>query len=100
MIRERVRDNDKPASTYFDWAFVLTLLGVVLTGFLSEFLHYARLEPHRLAAYYVHLVLVFGLLMYLPYSKFAHMIYRTTALVYVEYSGRQRPEPADAGGEL
>ncbi len=103
MIRERVLDAEaeRPTSnsTFFDWAFVTTLLFVVLTGFASEFLHYARLEPHRLAVYYVHLVSVFVLLMYLPYSKFAHMIYRTTALVYADYSGRKSPTPSSGPGE-
>lgn len=103
MIMQRFRDNEaeRPtaASTYFDWAFVWTLLLVVLTGFASEGLHYARLEPHRLAVYFVHLLLVFVLLMYLPYSKFAHMIYRTTALVYADHTGRKVAAPADSGGE-
>ena len=103
MIRERFRnyERERPTglSTYFDWAFLWTLLAVVVTGFASEFLHYARLEPHRLGVYYVHLLLVFVLLMYLPYSKFAHMIYRTTALVYADYSGRKSQAPAEAVGE-
>ena len=72
-----------------------TLLAVVATGFTAEILHYARLEPHRLGVYYLHLLLVFALLMYLPYSKFAHMIYRTTAMVYTDYSGRKSHTPAD-----
>jgi quinone-modifying oxidoreductase subunit QmoC len=102
MIGERLRAQDDPqvgSGTYFDWAFLGLLVGVVATGFLSELLHYARLEPHRLGVYYVHLLLVFALLVYLPYSKFAHMIYRTTAMVYADYSGRRSPAPASTPGE-
>jgi quinone-modifying oxidoreductase subunit QmoC len=66
---------------------------VVFTGFATEALHYIRLEPHRHLAYFVHLVFVFALLIYLPYSKLAHLAYRTVALVMAEYFGRRGPEP-------
>ncbi|MCK5126976.1 MAG: quinone-interacting membrane-bound oxidoreductase complex subunit QmoC [candidate division Zixibacteria bacterium] len=90
MIWERGKENEQIGTgVYFDWAFLFALILVVVTGFATEILHYIRLEPHRHIAYFIHLVFVFTLLMYLPYSKFAHMIYRTIAKVYAEYSGRK-----------
>ena len=90
MIRDRFRENRKAgAGTYYDWSLIATLLIVVLTGFMTEILHYVRLEPHRHIAYFVHLVFVFALLIYLPYSKLAHLVYRATALVYAERFGRR-----------
>ena len=100
MIYERLkRAGQGDVNTYFDWAFLGTLFAVVLTGFASEVLHYVRMEPHRQIVYFIHLVCVFSLLMYLPYSKFAHLVYRTTAMVYVEHSGRNAAAPAAAAGE-
>jgi hypothetical protein len=60
----------------------------VVSGFATELLHYLRMVPHRHVVYFIHLVLVFALLIYLPYSKFAHILYRTTAMIYAEYYGR------------
>lgn len=97
-ILDRRADSEAAGvSTWFDWTFVWMLLLVGVTGFATEVFRFA-VEPvgegaialTAYAVYFVHLVLVFGLLVYLPYSKFAHLIYRTVALVYAEYSGRNR----------
>ncbi len=95
MIWDRLRNGEQAgASTFFDWALIAALIAAALTGFLTEILHYVRLEPHRHLAYFVHLVLVGALFLCLPYSKFAHIIYRTAALASAEYYGRNRAEPA------
>jgi len=88
MIKDRMSDKKSTVSNYYDWSLIGSIIIVVLTGFATELLHYVHLEPHRHMAYFVHLVFVFGLLVYLPYSKFAHILYRTTAIVYAEYTGR------------
>jgi len=85
-------------SSYFDWFLVWTLFLVVASGFATELLHYLRMGPHRHAAYFAHLVLVFTLLVYLPYSKLAHLLYRTTAMVFAERYGRIVGDPTRAGG--
>ncbi len=77
------------AGTWFDWMFLALALAAVLTGFACEILHYLRVDPFRVAAYIIHLATVFALLVLLPYSKFAHMIYRATAMVYAVHTGRQ-----------
>ena len=76
-------------SSYFDWLLVWSVFLVVASGFATEALHYLRMAPHRHVAYFIHLVFVFNLLIYLPYSKFAHMLYRTTAMVFAERYGRE-----------
>jgi quinone-modifying oxidoreductase subunit QmoC len=95
-IVDRLRDrNDAQTSTAFDWMFIWLLLGVGVTGFMIEILRFA-IGPETASAavsiayalYFVHLVLVFQLLVYLPYSKFAHIMYRTVAMVYGVQTGR------------
>jgi len=90
MIRERVKKDDRVGTgSYFDWSLIALLLLVAGTGFVTEVLHYLRLEPHRHLAYFVHLMFAFAVIVYLPYSKLAHLIYRTTALVFSERFGRK-----------
>ncbi len=93
MIVDRLRSNEH-SGVFADWVLIATLILVVITGFASEVLHFVRLEPHRHLAYFTHLIFVLALLMYLPYSKLAHIFYRTTALVYAEHSGRNGKDTA------
>ena len=87
--------DDAPTSTTFDWVFIGLLLGVGVSGLLTEICRFA-FEPTGIdglkyiawAIYFVHLVLVFDLLVYTPYSKFAHIAYRTVGMIYAEHSGR------------
>jgi len=95
IVNRRRGLKESGISTSFDWIFVSVLLGVAVTGLLAEILRFAAeaggltgLGHTAYAVYFVHLVLVFDLLVYLPYSKFAHMLYRPVALVYAEHTGR------------
>lgn len=81
LLAGRFTDKAKrAASTYFDWFFLLTLFGVVLTGMASEAIRLGGWEEAMYAVYFIHLVLIFSLFMYAPYSKFAHLAYRTVAI--------------------
>jgi quinone-modifying oxidoreductase subunit QmoC len=76
LLADRTR---RAASAYFDWLFLWTLLGVAATGIASELLRLGQ-TPVMYGVYFVHLVLVFALFVYAPYTKFAHLLYRTLAL--------------------
>lgn len=81
LLLERVRDPIKRvASNYFDWFFLLTLVGVAVTGILAELMRLAQFAALMYPVYFVHLVLIFALFLYAPYSKFAHLAYRTMAV--------------------
>lgn len=77
------------AGGYFDWLFIMTILTIVVTGILSYALRLADIAVLAYPVYFIHLVIVFFLFAYAPFSKMAHMVYRTTALVFAKYSGRE-----------
>jgi quinone-modifying oxidoreductase subunit QmoC len=92
MLAERWKRPDTAgATTYSDLALLGFLLLIALTGFATELLHFLRIEPVRYAVYFAHLVSVFGLFWVLPYSKLAHVVYRTLALIHAERTGRGKP---------
>ncbi|MBU2512937.1 quinone-interacting membrane-bound oxidoreductase complex subunit QmoC [bacterium] len=86
--RRLVSDNIGK-SVAFDWIFILNILLIVTTGILAQVTRVAGSQIAYLI-YYCHLVLVFFLFAYMPHSKFGHMFYRATALVYARYSGREK----------
>ncbi len=75
--------------SYFDWIFLTIVIGVGATGMLAWALRLADVEAGYFI-YYIHLVFVWSLFAYAPYSKFAHLFYRTTAMVFAKYSGRDK----------
>ncbi len=87
-IVERMSDERIGYGTYFDWLFLLTIFGVAITGIATELLRYAS-NAGAYYSYVIHLILVFTLLAYAPYSKFAHLIYRTLAYAWAKSMGRE-----------
>jgi quinone-modifying oxidoreductase subunit QmoC len=90
MLIRRIAQKDKVgANGYADWLFVIMLFVVFTTGLLSQFIRLSAHAPAAYSIYYIHLVTVFFVLWYAPYSKFAHMFYRTLALVFAKSAGRE-----------
>lgn len=83
-IKERIGGN-----TYNDWLLVLFIFGVALTGLLTQAMRLISTPFIAYNTYYLHLVLIFFLLWYAPYSKLAHMFYRTLALVFLKIKKRE-----------
>jgi len=94
MISNRLKETDANVGkgSYFDWSLIILVLGLVVTGGLSELTRLAHLRVVAYPMYFAHLVFVFCLFAYLPFSKLAHLVYRTLAMAYSRYSER---EPCD-----
>lgn len=80
--------KSKMGSQYRDWLLPLNLLAVTLTGFLAEAFRLVEWPAGAYSIYFLHLVLVFFLVCYLPYSKLAHTAYRTVAVMHAKLVGR------------
>ena len=70
-------------------ALVGLVLGLGISGLLTEVTRLAGWAGITYGMYFVHLIFVFNLFAFLPFSKLAHMVYRTVALAYGEFSGRK-----------
>jgi quinone-modifying oxidoreductase subunit QmoC len=88
MIWNRLSKTDQ-TTAYTDWYLLGLVLGLGLTGMLTEITRMAGLASITYWTYFIHLVFVFNLFAFLPFSKLAHLVYRTVAMAYNEYSGRQ-----------
>ncbi|MFW6323765.1 MAG: quinone-interacting membrane-bound oxidoreductase complex subunit QmoC [Desulfovibrionales bacterium] len=82
------QDEETHASSYYDWYLLGVIWAVTLTGIGSEVLRLANTATAAYIMYYFHLVTVFMLFAYLPWSKLGHLVYRTVALTYARHTGR------------
>lgn len=89
------RPEDTGKSTYTDWFFLSVLLAVGLSGFGTELIRLTPLPPVLgTPLYLLHLITVFWLLIFFPYSKFAHALYRYLAMAHARHTGRVLPPVA------
>ncbi len=84
LVKTRLADRDRAgASTAFDSFFLGIVIAVIATGVLAEVGRFLLPAEMACVIYVVHLGAVLSLFLTFPYSKFAHMLYRTLALVHV-----------------
>jgi quinone-modifying oxidoreductase subunit QmoC len=88
LIRSRLNKPDQK-SVYKDWFLLYLVFGLGVTGLLTEFTRLAGWAPVTFFLYFLHLINVFFLIAYLPFTKLAHLVYRTAAMTYAEYAGRK-----------
>jgi quinone-modifying oxidoreductase subunit QmoC len=99
MMSNRTKDrgdDNAGKGSYFDWSLLILVLALGVTGLLSQFTRLLGLGSIAYPMYFIHLVFVFCLFAYLPFGKLAHLVYRTVAMAYAHYSGR---EPCEGGSD-
>jgi quinone-modifying oxidoreductase subunit QmoC len=89
MITNRMKNQAKAGlGSYFDWLLIVIIFGTCVTGILAEVIRLAKLPVPAYITYFTHLVFIFVLFAYAPFSKMAHMVYRTTAMVFARHIQR------------
>ncbi len=90
VISNRLKNKEKTGSGgYYDWLFICIVFAIMATGILSELVRLADIAVLAYIIYFSHLVVVFFLFAYAPFSKMAHMVYRATAMVFARHSERE-----------
>jgi quinone-modifying oxidoreductase subunit QmoC len=74
--------------TYYDWQLIYLIGAVGVTGVLSWFFRLLGSPTLAYPTYFTHLVMIFCLFFYAPYTKIAHLVYRTVAMLYARMADR------------
>jgi quinone-modifying oxidoreductase, subunit QmoC len=84
MVRGRIKKEQVQyqKSQGSDWIFVVLLMIIVLTGVFQHICHRLGLEMIANFAYVIHLMAVVPWLLRMPFTKWAHMLYRPLAMYF------------------
>ena len=89
MMINRFMNRDKAGiGNYSDWLFLIAMFSLTLSGVIVEL---ARFQNWSIAyhLYFFHLVNVWFVIIYLPYTKFGHLLYRSIAMSFAGSIGRK-----------
>ncbi|MCP3901585.1 MAG: heterodisulfide reductase, partial [Desulfobacteraceae bacterium] len=89
MIKNRLEKKDTQPTFYKDWYILWLILILAVSGLLAEVVRLVGIASVSYFFYYIHLIAIFHLFLFLPFSKMAHIVYRLVAMAYAEYSGRK-----------
>ena len=83
--RSQMESDGLASKTFYDWFLIWMIMGVGVTGIGAELFRLIGLVSLGYVTYFLHLVSVMMLFLYMPYTKFAHLVYRTAAMVFERY---------------
>lgn len=85
-MRDQKTEEGVLKSSEQDWNLIWLIFAVAASGIASEFLRLIQVAVLAYPVYIFHLACVVTLFLSIPYTKFAHLLYRTTAYVYQLWS--------------
>jgi quinone-modifying oxidoreductase subunit QmoC len=90
QIYQARQENAEKAGygTYYDWQLIYLIMAVGFTGLGSWVFRLLGSTTLAYPTYFVHLVSIFCLFFYAPYTKIAHLVYRTVAMLYARMADR------------
>ena len=88
LWRNRLAKKDQESS-YWDWYLIGLVFGLGATGMVTQIARLAGVASVTYWVYFVHLMLIWCLFAYTPFSKLAHIVYRTAAMTYAELTKSQ-----------
>ncbi|MBU0673613.1 MAG: quinone-interacting membrane-bound oxidoreductase complex subunit QmoC [Proteobacteria bacterium] len=83
--RSNTEESQGSSPTFYDWFLIGVIMAVGITGLGAELIRLLGIPSFAYFFYYMHLVSIFMLFFYMPYTKFAHMVYRTVAMAFERY---------------
>lgn len=95
LIMNRKAKEAKQTSSSFDWNLLYLILLIGVTGFVAQVFRIAGAVAPAQVTYVLHLIFIAQLFIFTPYSKLAHLWYRTTAMVFARHTGRNLKTAAD-----
>jgi len=89
IIKERQANAEKVGyGSYYDWFLIYVIFVVGATGLLAWLFRLVGIKILAYPTYFLHLTAVFMLFFYAPYTKMAHMVYRTVAMLWARMAER------------
>jgi quinone-modifying oxidoreductase subunit QmoC len=93
MIYQRIVNTESAGkASYTMWLFIWITGIVAVSGLSAQFFRAASIAELAYPLYFLHMMTVFFLIWYAPYSQFGHIFYRTLAMVFAKSIGREARE--------
>ncbi len=88
MVTRLLNKQKTSIGNYQDWLLLISMFLLTISGVVVEL---ARFQNWTSAyhLYFFHLVCVWFVIIYLPYTKFGHLLYRSIAMSFAESIGRK-----------